>query len=176
MPAEIPSTAPATAAVTATVPTTEAVIPLHQGKRIVQIESLDQEGRGVTHVEGKTIFIEGALIGERVTYTSYRKKPTFEMAQVDAMLSTSSQRVTPHCPHFGVCGGCSMQHLDASAQVAVKQRVLEEALQRIGLFLQSMLLKRIQHTLHCLRHGIVLREAIAFKQGVKYRLGDQVLS
>ncbi len=93
----------------------------------VTIESLDYEGHGVAHVEGKAIFIDGALPGELVTYSSYRRKPKFESASVDAVLKTSSQRVTPGCPHFGVCGGCSMQHLDATAQVAAKQRVLEDA-------------------------------------------------
>jgi len=75
------------------------------------IESLDHEGRGVARVDGKAIFIEGALPGERVTFSSYRVKPNFEQAEVVRVLSPSSRRVTPPCPHFGVCGGCSMQHL-----------------------------------------------------------------
>jgi 23S rRNA (uracil1939-C5)-methyltransferase len=98
----------------------------------VVIESLDQEGRGIAHYEGKVIFIEGALIGERVTYSSFRKKASFENAVVTQILKTSFTRVTPKCPHFGVCGGCSMQHLDVRAQVAAKQRILEDNLQRIG--------------------------------------------
>ena len=99
---------------------------------IVTIESLDQEGRGVAHHEGKVIFIEGALTGERVTYSSYRKKPSFELAKVDKILRQSFMRVQPKCVHFDVCGGCSMQHLEERAQVAVKQRILEDNLQRIG--------------------------------------------
>ena len=98
----------------------------------VSIESLDQEGRGIAHHEGKVIFIEGALSFERVTYSSYRKKPSFEQAHVVQILKQSFMRVPPNCPHFGVCGGCSMQHLEARAQVAVKQRVLEDNLERIG--------------------------------------------
>ena len=101
-------------------------------ENIVTIESLDQEGRGIAHADGKVIFIEGALIGERVTYSSYRKKPSFEQAQVTKILKHSSMRVTPKCKHFGVCGGCSMQHLDSRAQVAVKQRILEDGLWHIG--------------------------------------------
>jgi 23S rRNA (uracil1939-C5)-methyltransferase len=69
---------------------------------IALIESLDHEGRGVAHVEGKAIFIEGALPGERVSYTSFRRKPTFENARADAILKPSSQRVTPACPHFEI--------------------------------------------------------------------------
>jgi len=101
-------------------------------KNPVIIESLDQEGRGIAHADGKVIFIEGALTGERVTYSSYRKKPSFEIAHVDQILQKSFMRVQPKCAHFGVCGGCSMQHLDARAQVSVKQRVLEDNLARIG--------------------------------------------
>jgi len=92
------------------------------------IESLDHEGRGVSHVDGKTIFIDGALPGERVRFVSHRVKPRFEVADVERVLEACAQRVTPLCPHFGVCGGCSMQHLEATAQVAAKQRVLEDAL------------------------------------------------
>ena len=98
----------------------------------VIVESLDQEGRGIAHADGKVIFIEGALTGERVTYSSYRKKPSFEMAQVTNILKPSFMRVQPKCIHFGVCGGCSMQHLEVRAQVAVKQRILEDNLARIG--------------------------------------------
>lgn len=98
----------------------------------VVIESLDHEGRGIAHADGKVIFIEGALTREHVTYSTYRKKNNFEQAKVGQILKQSFMRVQPKCASFGVCGGCSMQHLDAGAQVAVKQRVLEDNLQRIG--------------------------------------------
>jgi len=96
------------------------------------IESLDHEGRGVAHVEGKTIFIEAALPGETVEYSSYRRKPNYEQASAVAILRQSAQRTEPRCRHFGVCGGCSMQHLEPEAQAAAKQRVLEDALWHIG--------------------------------------------
>lgn len=95
---------------------------------IAVIESLDHDGRGVTHVDGKVIFIEGALLGETVEYSSYKRKPSYEQATATRILRPSAQRVVPRCRHFGVCGGCSMQHLDAMAQTAIKQRVLENAL------------------------------------------------
>src|SRR5688500_7960641 len=98
----------------------------------VYIESLDQEGRGVAHAEGKVIFIEGALPGESVTYNAYRKKPSFELAQTDRILEPGFSRVSPRCRHFGVCGGCSWQHMEPRAQVAAKQRVLEDNLRHIG--------------------------------------------
>ncbi|MDO9012738.1 MAG: 23S rRNA (uracil(1939)-C(5))-methyltransferase RlmD [Gallionella sp.] len=98
----------------------------------VAIESLDQEGRGIAHADGKVIFIEGALTGEVVSYASYRKKPAFELAQMTQLHKAASIRVEPKCAHYGVCGGCSMQHLDTRVQVAVKQRILEDSLARIG--------------------------------------------
>lgn len=99
---------------------------------IASIESLDQEGRGIAHADGKVVFIEGALTGERVSYTAVRKKPSYEIARLEQVIRPSFMRVQPRCEHFGVCGGCSMQHLDSRAQVAVKQRILEDNLQRIG--------------------------------------------
>jgi 23S rRNA (uracil1939-C5)-methyltransferase len=98
----------------------------------VIIESIDHEGRGIAHADGKVIFIEGALTGELVTYSAYRKKNNYEQAKVEQILKQSFMRVQPKCPNFGTCGGCSMQHLEPRAQVAVKQRVLEDNLQRIG--------------------------------------------
>ena len=96
------------------------------------IESLDQEGRGVAHVDGKTIFIDGALPNEKVTYKSIRIKPSYEVANVVEVLQESHERVTPKCPHFGLCGGCKLQHMDAGAQVAAKQQLLENDLWHIG--------------------------------------------
>lgn len=96
------------------------------------IESLDQEGRGVAHVEGKAIFIDGALPQERVAFQSHQIKPSYELANTVAVLKQSNQRVTPKCAHFGYCGGCKLQHLDFAAQVAAKQRLLENDLWHIG--------------------------------------------
>ena len=96
------------------------------------IESLDHEGRGIAHHEGKTIFVEGALPQEQVLYSSYRRKPNYELAAANRILTSNALRVEPRCRHFGICGGCSMQHLDASGQAAAKQRVLEDAFWHIA--------------------------------------------
>ena len=96
------------------------------------IESLDQEARGITCAEGKKIFVDGALPGEIVEYASFRRKPSFEVAHLVRVLSGSPSRVRPRCDYFGICGGCAMQHLDLSAQVAAKQRFLEDSLRDIG--------------------------------------------
>lgn len=99
---------------------------------IGMIESLDHEARGITRQEGKTIFVDGALPGETVEYASFRRKPNYELAHLVSVLAPSPVRVEPRCPHFGICGGCAMQHMEPSAQVAAKQRVLEDGLWHIG--------------------------------------------
>ena len=97
-----------------------------------RIESLDREGRGVAHVDGKTIFVDGAVTGEEVEYAPYRKKPSWELAQVLSIRKQAFSRIAPRCPFFGACGGCSMQHVEERTQVAAKQRVLEDALWHLG--------------------------------------------
>ncbi|MDH5246274.1 MAG: TRAM domain-containing protein, partial [Betaproteobacteria bacterium] len=84
---------------------------------VVTIGSLDQEGRGIARVDGKAVFVEGALPGEVVAITTLKRKPTYEIARADAIARPNAARVEPRCPHFGVCGGCSLQHFDAAAQV-----------------------------------------------------------
>ncbi len=108
------------------------------------VESLDHEARGVTRLAGKTIFVDGALPGERVEYASYRRKPSYELAHLVAVHSASASRVQPLCDHFGICGGCAMQHLEPSAQLAVKQRVLEDSLRHIGRVRPEQILPPIQ--------------------------------
>lgn len=110
---------------------------------IATIESLDHEGRGVAHVEGKTVFIEGGLPRERVEYRVHRSRPSYEQATAERIVRASAQRVAPRCPHFGVCGGCSMQHLDPVAQAATKQRILEDALWHIGKLRAELILPAI---------------------------------
>ncbi len=99
---------------------------------VFDIESLDLEARGVARREGKVVFVEGALPGERVVARIAKRKASFDTARLEQVIKPSSQRIKPGCPHFGMCGGCAMQHLDASAQVAIKQRVLEDTLWHIG--------------------------------------------
>ncbi|MGZ5061986.1 MAG: 23S rRNA (uracil(1939)-C(5))-methyltransferase RlmD, partial [Usitatibacter sp.] len=96
------------------------------------IESIDHEGIGVAHVDGKVTFIDGGVTGERVAFARRRSRGNFDLGTVTQVLRESSQRVVPRCPYFGTCGGCAMQHVDASAQVAAKQRVLEDNLARLG--------------------------------------------
>ena len=96
------------------------------------IESLDHEGAGVAHVDGKVTFIDGAVTGERVVFALRRSRGSFDVGAATRVLRESALRVTPRCRYFGACGGCVMQHVEASAQVAAKQRVLEDNLERVG--------------------------------------------
>jgi len=97
-----------------------------------EITDLSHDGRGVAHVAGKTVFVSGALAGERVRARYAGKHRHYDEAIVEEVLSASGDRVAPRCAHFGVCGGCALQHLDPAAQIAAKQRVLLENFERIG--------------------------------------------
>ena len=97
-----------------------------------EISDLSHDGRGVTHLNGKAVFVSGALAGERVRLRYTGKHRHFDEAVVEQVLSASPDRVDARCAHFGVCGGCALQHLDAAAQIAAKQRVLLENFERIG--------------------------------------------
>lgn len=120
----------------------------------LEVESLDLEAQGVARREGvdgaagKVVFIEGALPGERVRCNVSRKKNNWEQGPMSALARESAQRVRPACPHFGLhagaCGGCKMQHLHPAAQVAVKQRVLEDNLWHLAKVRADRLLRPIE--------------------------------
>jgi 23S rRNA (uracil1939-C5)-methyltransferase len=114
-----------------------------ESRLTARVESLDHEGRGVARVDGKVVFIRGALPGEIVNFSVYRKTSAFDLANVEAILQPSAQRVAAKCVYFDTCGGCSLQHLDPAAQVAAKQRVLEDALERIGKIRPEVMLPAI---------------------------------
>lgn len=100
--------------------------------RELSIESIDLEAHGVARHDGKVVFVRGALPGERVRAETVRRKAKYDVAQTLEVLRESHQRVRPVCPYYGVCGGCSMQHLDPRAQLAIKQRVLEDQLKHLA--------------------------------------------
>ena len=144
----------------------------------LEVESLDIEAQGVAHraqVEGmdgpgKVVFIEGALPGERVQVNVSRKKNNWEQGPVGAIARESSQRVRPQCPHFGMhagaCGGCKMQHLHIGAQVAVKQRVLEDNLWHLAKVKPQMLLRPIEGPAWGYRDRARLSVRYVIKKGV----------
>src|SRR5438552_767988 len=111
----------------------------------LKVESLDLEGQGVAHnADGKVVFIEGALPGEEVQVQVHRRKNNWEQASMTALRRESSQRVVPQCKHFGACGGCKLQHFHVGAQVATKQRALEDALWHLGKVKAERVLRPIE--------------------------------
>ena len=116
----------------------------------IEIGALDMDAQGVGRTEtedgqpGKVIFVEGALPGERVSYATYKRKAAFEQALLVKVLRESVMRTRPKCQYFGTCGGCTMQHLDVRAQIAVKQRVLEDNLQHLGKLRAETIYRPIQ--------------------------------
>lgn len=120
------------------------------------IDALDLDAQGVARrPDGKVVFVEGALPFEQVRVTIHRSKNQWEQGTLRELVRESSQRVTPACPHFGLhagaCGGCKMQHLHPAAQVAVKQRVLEDNLWHLGKVHPGRVLRPIEGPAWCYR-------------------------
>ena len=115
----------------------------------LEVVSMDMDAQGVARKsDGKVVFIDGALPTEWVSANTHRKKNNWEAASLMAIHRESAQRVRPGCPHFGLhsgaCGGCKMQHLHVGAQVAVKQRVLEDNLWHLGKVKAETILRPIE--------------------------------
>jgi 23S rRNA (uracil1939-C5)-methyltransferase len=96
------------------------------------VVDLAHDGRGIARVDGKAVFIEGALPGERVRFRVFKRRRQLDEAGLVEVLVASPDRVVPKCAHFGICGGCSLQHLAPAAQLAAKERQLLDNLERIG--------------------------------------------
>ena len=105
---------------------------LPQDPVTVDIESLSHDGRGVTHVDGKVVFIDEALPGETVEFVYTDSRKDYAEGKVIKVLTRSEHRVEPACPHFGVCGGCSFQHVDDGEQIHFKEELLRDQFRRIG--------------------------------------------
>jgi 23S rRNA (uracil1939-C5)-methyltransferase len=97
-----------------------------------EVVDLAQDGRGVARVDGKAVFIDGALPGERVRFRIFKRRRQFDEAGLIEVLTASADRTAPRCLHFGVCGGCSLQHLTPQAQIRAKQAQLLDAFEHIG--------------------------------------------
>jgi 23S rRNA (uracil1939-C5)-methyltransferase len=99
-----------------------------------RIDSFTHDGRGVARVDGKPVFIDGALPGEEVSFIYTDSRRDYAEGKVESLHETVPERVAPRCPSFGICGGCSFQHLADDAQIASKQKMMVEQFQRIGRF------------------------------------------
>ena len=104
------------------------------------------DGRGVARALGKTVFVHGALKGERVVFARRKKRRNFDEAELIEILQPAPERVTPRCEAFGICGGCSLQHLSPADQLQLKQSVLVDNLQRIGSVEPGRLLEPISES------------------------------
>ena len=132
----------------------------------LKVESLDLEGQGVAHdAAGKVVFIEGALPGEEVRVQVQRRKNNWERATAIERRRESAQRTLPRCPHFGVCGGCKLQHLHPGAQVATKQRALEDTLWHLAKVKPECVLRPLEGPAWRYRHRARLSVRHVAKKG-----------
>ncbi|GAB2890595.1 23S rRNA (uracil(1939)-C(5))-methyltransferase RlmD [Paralcaligenes sp. KSB-10] len=132
---------------------------------VFAIESLDLEARGVARRDGKVVFVDGALPSERVSAHIVKRKSSFDTARLERVLKPSAQRTSPPCPNFGICGGCAMQHLEPAAQVAIKQRVLEDTLWHIGKLKPACMLPPLHGPTWGYRHRARLSIRVVAKKG-----------
>ncbi len=100
--------------------------------RIASIDDMAHDGRGIAHLDGKTVFIHRALPGEEVRFRYCRTRSKFDEGDVLEVIRPAPERIEPRCAHFGICGGCSLQHLEAEAQIVAKQQRLLDNLRSIG--------------------------------------------
>ena len=143
------------------------------------IHSIDHEGRGVARIHGKTTFITGALPQETVAYQITRSKKHHDEAQATRILTPSPYRTAPACPHYSQCGGCTLQHVHSNVQVAYKQRILEDQLQRLGKVRPQYLLPPIygqawgyRHRARLSAHHSQGRTTLGFQSRSSHRIVD----
>ncbi|TDY02977.1 23S rRNA (uracil(1939)-C(5))-methyltransferase RlmD [Thiohalophilus thiocyanatoxydans] len=99
---------------------------------VARIENMTQEGKGVARIAGKTVFIDDALPGEQVEFVYTRSRRNYDEGRLHQVLEAAPARIEPACDHFGLCGGCRLQHVSSEEQVRLKQQILLEDLARIG--------------------------------------------
>jgi len=98
----------------------------------IHVESLSHDGRGIAHINGKIVFLENALPNEEVVFVYTRRHNKFDEAKVVEILQPSLDRVIPECPHFDICGGCSLQHLSHIKQISFKTLAFQEQMKHFG--------------------------------------------
>src|SRR5689334_4585113 len=87
-----------------------------------EVHSLSHDGRGIATISNKTTFISGALHNETVAYKITQKRSHYNEAEILEVLNASKERAIPPCEHFGICGGCSLQHMSMQTQLELKQQ------------------------------------------------------
>ena len=111
---------------------TKRTARIDQTPQVLTVDSLAHDGRGVARSNGKTVFIHGALPGESVQCRLVEHHRDYDVADVITILQASPERAVPPCNHYGICGGCSLQHLSADAQILAKQQILLDTLRHLA--------------------------------------------
>ena len=130
-----------------------------------EIESISHDGRGITHLDGKAVFIDGALPGEQVRFRYTARSRKYDEGRVEEILRASNDRVTPLCKHAEFCGGCSLQHLAADKQIEFKQQAMLEGLKHIGKVEPDNILPPLTDTVWGYRHKARLGVRYVRKKG-----------
>ena len=128
------------------------------------IEKLTPEGRGMAHIHGKVTFIDFALAGEQVIFQYTRSSSKFDEGRAVEILQASADRAQPLCAHFGLCGGCSLQHMSAEAQIAAKQQAMLDQLQHMAGVQPVEILPPLRGPLWGYRHKARLGVKFVFKK------------
>jgi 23S rRNA (uracil1939-C5)-methyltransferase len=134
---------------------------LHQ----VTIEGIDLDGKGIARIDGKTVFVDGVLPTEVVNIEIYKRREKFDKARALEIITKSTERVEPLCPNFGICGGCSLQHIDIEAQVKYKQQVLIDNLKHIGKVSSNEILPAMNSNSWGYRHRARMSSRYVAKKG-----------
>ena len=128
----------------------KSISPLQGQKKTVQIHAIDLDANGIGRLPeddpnspGKIVFINGAMIGEKISYTITQDKSRFQKGKINSIASESFARIKPRCEWYGNCGGCTMQHIDSRTQIAIKQRALEDNLRFIGRVTPQVIMRPI---------------------------------
>lgn len=129
------------------------------------IESLSHDGRGVTHIDGKAVFVDGALPGEEISFFYTARSRRYDEGRLCEIFSPSADRVEPRCAHFDICGGCSLQHMAADKQILSRQQTLLDNLQRIGKVAPARVLEPLTGPVWGYRHKARLGVKHVIKKG-----------
>lgn len=138
---------------------------LNETHHQVTVENIDIEGKGITRINGKAVFINDVLPGELVNIEIYKKKENFDKARLLEIINKSPERTEPLCPNFGICGGCSLQHIELNAQVKYKQQALVDNLKHIGKVSAESILPPINGKAWGYRHRARLSSRFVPKKG-----------
>lgn len=130
-----------------------------------RIRDMTVDGRGIAETIGKSAFVDGALTGEVVRFQRYRPHSNYDEALLLEVVEQAADRVSAPCDFFGQCGGCSLQHLGYTAQLALKQQALLQALQRIGNVTPATILEPLAGRPYAYRRRARLGARVVEKKG-----------